>query len=256
MQESIGRMVREINETVEHGLYGVWLYGSVVMDDFRLGWSDIDFFALTEAPLTETQADRLLTLRQRLSKQETDNPYYRCFEGVIASFDEYRSDRCTRAVYWGTTGQRIVNRFGLDPFSRYELAVYSKPVFGGRDRGLFAVPDRAELNGAVRRHYEAIRSCAVQTDERLYSCGWLLDIARCIYTLRYGDVIAKTQAGEWALAERLFPDAEALEKTLEIRKKPLAYRDRDDIRSWLCGLGPTVQRCADVLENELRRCRC
>lgn len=114
-------------------------------------------------------------------------------------------------------------------------------------------PTRAELIDAVRQHCEGIRRYAMETDERLYSCGWLLDIARCMYTLRYGSVISKTRAGAWALEEHLFAEEAALQKTLLIRKDPLAYRDRPDIRSWLRSLGPTVQRYADVLEKELQK---
>jgi len=35
--------------------------------------------------------------------------------------------------------------------------------------------------------------------------GWLLDTARCIYTLRHHDIIAKTRAGLWALKEHMPP---------------------------------------------------
>ena len=105
---------------------------------------------------------------------------------------------------------------------------------------------------AVREHYESIRKYAVQTNESLYSCGWLLDIARCVYTLRYSGVIAKTQAGIWALEEHLFPDEEPLRKTIEIRKAPWRFKDSESTRRWLAGLGPVVQRYADVLEEELR----
>ena len=108
------------------------------------------------------------------------------------------------------------------------------------------------MTEAVRHHYETIRRYAVQTDERLYSCGWLLDIARCVYTLRYHDVISKTQAGLWALSEHLFEDEEPMKRTLEIRQKPMAFKDRDDVKEWLKGLGPVVQRYADVLKKELR----
>lgn len=91
----------------------------------------------------------------------------------------------------------------------------------------------------------------MQTNETLYSCGWLLDISRCIYTLRYSDVIAKTQAGIWALSEHIFEDEEPLRKALVIRQNPMAYRDRDDVKQWLKELGPAVQQYADVLEREL-----
>ncbi len=251
LQASVQHMFSEINAIA--ALHGAWLYGSVVLGDFRRGWSDIDFVAFTREPLTAEQANALLSLRQRLKEREPDNPYYRSFEGVIVSLAEYKSGCFSRLVYWGTSGQRITDRCELDPFARYELAKRGVCVFGSDDRGLFAVPNQEELVAAVRRHYAGIQQCAQQTDESLYSCGWLLDIARCVYTLRTGEVIAKTQAGEQALSEHLFSDEETLKQTLAIRKDPLAYRDRPEIRAWLCSLGPVVQRCADVLERELCR---
>ena len=170
---------------------------------------------------------------------------------MIANLDEYLSGTFSLLVYWGTTGQRITDRHKPDPFSQYELARNGKSVYGSDDRSIFTVPDRVTLIEAVRGHYETIRKYAQQTDERLYSCGWLLDICRCIYTLRKNDVISKTQAGIWALQEHLFFNEDPLTKTIEIRKDPTAYNNREDIRQWLKGLGPIVQQYADVLEFEL-----
>ena len=45
MDRSIQTMTRSIADILEDGLEGFWLYGSTVLDDFRLGWSDIDFVA-------------------------------------------------------------------------------------------------------------------------------------------------------------------------------------------------------------------
>ncbi len=246
-------MAREIAAVLEGKVHSIWLYGSTVMDDFRLGWSDIDFIAFAEEPLTEAQAEALLTLRQSLSARYPQNPYFRCFEGVIVSLEEYRRGEYTRLVYWGTSGQRITNRCDLDVFARYELAVCGVSVYGQGDRSIFPIPERAELNAAVRRHYESIRRYAVATSDSLYSCGWLLDIARCIYTLQFCEVTSKTHAGKWALDEHLFGEEEALRQTLRIRQAPLQYRDREDVKRWLSGLGPTVQAYADVLETELLR---
>ena len=106
---------------------------------------------------------------------------------------------------------------------------------------------------AVRNHYETIRRFAVQTGANLYACGWLLDIARCIYTLRTGDVISKTAAGIWAVKEHIFHDDEALRRAIEIRENPLLYKEEPETKEWLAGLGSTVQDYADVLEGELLR---
>lgn len=253
MRASIERMTQEIAKILDRQVHSIWLYGSVVLGDFRLGWSDLDFLVLTKAPITEAQAAQLLPLRQRLSAQEPDNPYFRCFEGVIANVEEYLTGRYTRLVYWGTSGQRVCDRYEADVFSRYELARYGERICGEGDRLLFSVPDREEMIAAVRNHYEAIRRYAVQTDESLYSCGWLLDIARCLYTLRHGTVIGKTQAGRWALEERLFADERPMRQALLVRENPLEYKDRPAIRAWLRELGPSVQAYADVLEEELRK---
>lgn len=251
MLESITKMTNEISAIMDGKIHNAWLYGSVVLDDFRLGWSDIDFIVLTSEKITERQAQSLVTLRQTLLKKEPENPYYRSFEGIIANLDEYRSNHFSRLIYWGTTGQRITSTYELDAFSRYELAKYSKSVFGKDDWSLFSMPDRQTMISAVRTHYETIRKYATQTDEQLYSCGWLLDIARCIYTLRYHDVISKTQAGIWALNAHIFPDETPLRKAIEIRQHPLLFRDREDVKRWLEKLGPVIQRYADVLEHAL-----
>ena len=250
MYRSVVTIMKAIDAATDGSVYGAWLYGSAVLNDFRLGWSDIDFVALVDRPISESQADKLLMLRQEMLKAEPDNQYYRSFEGVIASLNEYRSQSFQRLVYWGTSGQRITDRHMPDPFALFELAKYGKPVYGGKP-WILPAPGRDELVSAVRRHYESIRKHAVQTTESLYSCGWLLDIARCIYTLRNNDVISKTQAGIWALEEHLFPDEAALRKTIAIRQHPISYKDRHDIKLWLKSLGPVVQECADVLEHEL-----
>ena len=253
MKNAVGTMANEIVRIMAGDVYGIWLYGSAVMDDFRPGWSDIDFVALTNGPVSEDQAEQLVTLRQTMLEKEPGNPYYRSFEGVIANLDEYRGKTFRRLVYWGTGGQRVTDRYEPDVFSAFELAKYGKPVYGGNP-WILPAPSREELIRAVRAHYESIRKYAVQTNESLYSCGWLLDIARCIYTLRNGDVISKTRAGAWALEEHLFPEEEPLRKTLEIRRDPQAFKDRENIRQWLKSLGPAVQLYADTLGNELSVC--
>ncbi len=64
MDDAIGKMTQAIVEIMDGNVCGVWLYGSVALDDFRLGWSDIDFVALTDGPISESQAERLLFLRK------------------------------------------------------------------------------------------------------------------------------------------------------------------------------------------------
>lgn len=72
----------------------------------------------------------------------------------------------------------------------------------------------------VKRHYETIRKYAQKTGRNLYSFGWLLDIARCLYTLRTGKIIAKTAAADWALENNLCPVPDALKAAVKVRRVP------------------------------------
>lgn len=72
-----------------------------------------------------------------------------------------------------------------------------------------------QLREEVIKHYHTIRKHAVKTNESIYSCGWLLDIARGIYTLRTGRIISKTRAGEWVIEQGLCPIEKEMIKTLE-----------------------------------------
>lgn len=251
MNEAIHRMTDRIVSVMDGKVNSIWIYGSIVLNDFQLGWSDIDFIALTENEITEKQARDLLMLRQSMLSDESDNQYYRSFEGIIANINEYFTGNYTRLVYWGTSGQRITDSYSRDVFSSFQLSRYGRIVYGNADRSIFREPTRQKIVDAIKGHYETIRKYAQKTDERLYSCGWLLDIARCIYSLRYNDVISKTQAGIWALNEKLFEDEKPLQKALEIRKNPMASKNSEEIKTWLRELGPVVQQYADVLDKEL-----
>lgn len=253
MERAIARMSQSICDLLEGSMQALYLYGSVTMGDFQPGWSDIDLVCFASSALAEEQAQKLLTLRQQLLQQEPGNPYYRSFEGVIVSLAEFLSGHFTRVVYWGTSGQRILSSCPFDAFARYELLNTGRLVAGEDIRDQLTPPTYSQLRQEIIRHDKAIRSYAVQTDETLYSCGWLLDISRGIYTLRTGEVIAKTKAGEWALQQGLCPVEKELERALQVRRSPLLYRDQPEVKRWLCTLGPAVQRFADVLEKEIAR---
>ena len=78
----------------------------------------------------------------------------------------------------------------------------------------------------------------------------MLDIARCIYTLRTSKIIAKTHAAEWALENNLCPDSEVLRNVLRVRMNPLENNDEQTL-NYAETLAEPIQRFADVLEKEL-----
>lgn len=251
-QLSINRMVWEISRILENCNPAIYMYGSAALDDFKLGWSDIDILVLTEKQISESQANILVGLRQGMLAKEPDNPYYRSFEGGMLTQSAFLAKKNDRVVYWGTSGERITDSYSLDSFGMAELVESGILLYGKDIRKNMKYPDFHELYADVKRHYETIRKYAQSTGRNYYSFGWLLDIARCIYTLRTGKIIAKTKAAEWALENKLCPDADALALAWEVRRNPLKYQDDKTIFDYAETLGEPIQYFADVLEKELR----
>ncbi len=252
ISESVETMTAAIRQILAGNPCTIYLYGSVTMNDFRPGWSDIDLLCLTEHPFDDATAEQLLTLRQDLLLREPNHPYYRSFEGAIVPADDYLTRPSSRAVYWGTSGQRVTRCYVLDPFSQKELLNTGILVCGEDLRPRMKMPAYEDLYAGMVSHYETIRQYAVTVPRRITSYGWLLDIARCIYTLRTGEILSKTAAAEWALENNLCPVPETLRKALYVRKNSLESRENPDILDFTAVLGGDIQRFADVLETELR----
>lgn len=250
-QIAINKMVREISSILQGNEPSIYLYGSSVLNDFRLGWSDIDILVLTYKQITEEQAKKLVGLRQAMLKKGPGNLYYRSFEGGMLTLDAFLTGRADCVVYWGTGGEKITNHYVLDSFGMVELIESSVLLYGNDIRTQLKAPEFSELYADVKHHYKTIRKFAQKTGRSIYSFGWILDIARCIYTLRTGKIIAKTDAADWALENNLCPDPDALRIALEVRRSPLKRKEDKRIFDYAETLAEPIQRFADVLEKEL-----
>jgi len=239
LNETIKTMTGEIVSILADNKPIIYLFGSVVFDDFKLGWSDIDIIVLTEREIPERQADILVGLRQAMLEHYPCNPYFRLFEGGMLSVDAFLNGKNERTVYWGTSGQRITDNFKMDSFGMAELLDNGILVYGEDIRDRITYPTYAQIREDIVHHVRTAR-------EHGTSVGWLLDIARGIYTLRTGKVISKTAAGEWALENNLCPDMGAMQKAVRIRKEPGKYSKDDKSID-----NAVILRFADVLDNEL-----
>ena len=134
-----------------------------------------------------------------------------------------------------------------------ELIESSILLYGNDIRYQLKAPEFSELYADIKRHYDTIRKYAQKTERSIYSFGWMLDIARCIYTLRTGKIIAKTNAGEWALENNFCPVPDTLKTALKVRKAPLNFKTDESALDYAQTLGEPIQKFADVFEKELER---
>ena len=246
---AINTMAVSIYNILESVQPSIYLYGSVTAEDFRPGWSDIDLLVLTQEPITETQADLLLTLRQQLAQRDPDTPYYRAFEGGMLDLGSFLTNESTRVVYWGTTGERIKERHDFSAFDRASLLQNGQLLLGKDVRRHFEMPEYPEIATAVISHAVSIRQHG-KGARSLYAYGWLLDIARCMYTLVNGRLTTKTTAAQWALDEHLCPCPAELSMALTVRRQPELIHD-ESVLAYAEGLTEAIQSFLNLLEKAL-----
>lgn len=101
-------------------------------------------------------------------------------------------------------------------------------------------------------HLKAVRRYAAVTGRSLYSFGWLLDVARGLYTIRTGRVASKTDAGRWALQNALCPDPSCSKRRFACGKRRCACRMTRARWIWPSPLGTPLHASRSVLEEALR----
>ena len=107
----------------------------------------------------------------------------------MLTLDAFLTGKADRVVYWGTSGERITDTYMFDSFGMTELIESSVLLCGKDIQNQLKAPEFSELYADVKHHYETIRKYVQKTGRSFYSFGWMLDIARCIYTLRTGTII-------------------------------------------------------------------
>ncbi|MBQ3157357.1 MAG: nucleotidyltransferase domain-containing protein [Clostridia bacterium] len=247
MRLAINTMAVSIHRILADAQPSIYLYGSVTAEDYRQGWSDIDLLVLTREAITQAQADALVALRQLLAARDPDTPYYRLFEGGMLDLGSFLTGEETRVVYWGTTGQRIKTTHDFSAFDRASLLQNGQLLLGRDVRRHLDMPDYTEITAAAAAHLAAIREHG-KGSRSIYAYGWLLDIARCLYTMVNGRLTTKTDAAQWALDEHLCPCPSELAMALTVRRQPELIRD-ESVLDYAEALTPAIQAFTALLEK-------
>lgn len=247
---AINTMAVSIDRILAETQPSIYLYGSVTAGDYRPGWSDVDLLVLTQSPITESQADALLHLRQLLCQRDPATPHYRLFEGGMLDLGSFLTGEETRVVYWGTTGERIKTRHSFSSFDRLSLLRTGQLLLGRDVRRHMETPTYDEVLSDIRAHLQTIREHG-RGARNLYAYGWLLDIARGLYVVMNGRPATKTDAAQWALDERLCPCPSELAMALTVRRQPELIRDAS-VLDYAEGLTGAIQEFADRLEQALK----
>jgi hypothetical protein len=209
---------------------GLYLVGSVALGDFHPRSSDVDFIAVSSAPVDEGSRQALASVHADLAA-EASRP---AFEGIYVTLDELTRSPVNTAGPVHRDGRLTVGPGGRSPVEWATLAWHGVPVRGPDPAELAVRADTAELTAwtlenldqywkrwITRSKAPATRTAmAMLTD---WGVAWgVLGVSRQHYTVATGQITSKTGAGRYALGQ--FPARwhAVIEEALHCRPEPVS----------------------------------
>jgi hypothetical protein len=180
-------------------LQGLYLVGSLALDDFHDEVSDVDFIAVTDAPDPEL----LRQVHQGLDR----------FDGLYVTFDDLRTNPAKLPDgHYQLDGELRLGNEGRSPVEWITLANHGVAIRGPRPAELRVHADPDELREWVRGNANTYwRQHLDDPADLAYAVGiaWVvLGISRLHYSMVTGDITSKSGAGRHAI--QAFPEHRAI----------------------------------------------
>ncbi|MBO3749671.1 nucleotidyltransferase domain-containing protein [Streptosporangiaceae bacterium NEAU-GS5] len=246
VQETVAAYLREADERAPGLVEGLYLVGSVALDDFRPPVSDIDFVAVTSRRLDPGDLAALRDVHDRL-RRARPRPY---FDGSYVTWDDLSIRAVDSGPGAGVHEHRLQpNDRSADPVTWHTLAGHGVACRGPDPTDLKIRTDPWDLaawtDANLDSYWRPLITGAAKLPTRWglatlvpYGTVWIVTgVARLHYTLATGGITSK--AGAAVYARRRFP-----ERWRRIATEALRLRRGDAGRSLY---GTPLARRADVL---------
>jgi hypothetical protein len=198
-----------LDERIPWRITGLYLVGSLALDDYQSGQSDVDLVAVSDTSLTPAELVEVGQLHRELRRAEPRPG----LDGVYVTWSELQAEPAGLSAPYCLDGRFAPGGgFAANPVTwcvlhRYPLALRgpAKPVVWHRDEALRQWC-RENLDsywagwvqGARRRPLRQLYSLSRQ------AVVWgVLGVTRLHATIRTGDILSKSAAGTYAL--QVFP---------------------------------------------------
>lgn len=231
-------------------IIAAYSFGSAIYDDFHTGYSDLDFFIISDGELSIHDFDRFHKLREEY--KNSDNPYLSVLEGEIISYCAIKNDKKSNVIYWGTSKDRFNTKYGLSGFSMRGLLNNGYLIYGRDVRNEMPYPSEEEMLEQVVSLIKTIRKYAVTVSQNIHSVDWLFLIAQSIYWIKTGGTTGKTDSARWLVDNCHYQWNDLLKPAIEIRQHP-ELSTAEDRTMWLKNLGGDIQIACNSLEQEIKR---
>ena len=201
----VTRYLQLVDESLRGHIEGLYLVGSLALEDYQAGQSDIDFVAVTDDPLTAEEMDRLETVHQALLA-EVGRPW---FDGIYVTWSDLEHNReDAGSVPSSHQGQfKRSGGFEANPVTWLILRNHPRPVRGPvprvwHDRDLLQRWNLNNLNSYWTGMAAQLEAGASRLQEEAIPqvIAWCVPgVVRLTYTIATDDVTSKSSACRYAL---------------------------------------------------------
>ncbi|MET1013848.1 MAG: aminoglycoside adenylyltransferase domain-containing protein [Paenisporosarcina sp.] len=216
-----------VNERFPNLLEGVYLQGSIVLDAYVEGFSDIDFVSVTSRRLLEEDAEALFGIHSRIAEKYKDIE----MDGVYIVWDDLGKLTSDENIYPVYNSGEIRFESYISPITWWLLKTKGIRIIGP-DRTSFTFETRTEdlISYVVNNmnSYWAQRTLSIEnaiseqmilsTEDIDNEIEWsILGLLRQYYTLKEHDIISKLGAGEYGLKHVPTPWHKIIKEAINIR---------------------------------------
>ncbi|MGH4123846.1 MAG: DNA polymerase III subunit beta [Clostridium sp.] len=245
--KSLEEFVNKSNMLLNHSILSAYCFGSAIYEDFHNGYSDLDFFIITDNIISEDDFQKFSSWRTQL--KNSAHPYFSVLEGEIISKNAIKNDIESNTIYWGTSKDSLNLKYGLSGFSLRGLINEGYLIFGKDLRDELPYPSDTKMLNQVNYMVETIIKHAQVTNEDIHSVDWLFLISQSIYWLKTLDTTGKTNAAKWVIDNCDYSWIGILQKAITIRQAPILAITNEN-KEWLKNLGGVIQCACKTLSLE------
>lgn len=247
--DALAVFLRELRGLVGTKLLSFMLYGSLAHGDFSPGYGDLDFMTVVDGQIDAATCDALIALRKPF-RAGCHGEVAAMLEGAFLPREMLCPDVVGAGLWWGTTGERPINRNHLGWLNLLDIRQSGIVIFGLDLRSEIPQPTRSQLLNDVRSACRDIR----EHGEGGYphSSDWLLQSARFLAFLREERLFTKSEAAEWA-AQHASGDWRKQLAACSRYRRDAAFRTAAGTQSWLESLSAPIREACDEVERALSK---
>ena len=255
-------LLRRVGEILQDQLIGMYLHGSLANGGFD-EYSDIDVVIVTASHISEEIFTTLRQMHEQVAK--IDSPWAVQLEVSYIPVNALRRFDPEDKVYshLDRGKDEILHMMSHESdwiVQRHLLREHGIVITGPDPKALIDPVSPDDLRQAVANVLPLWANPALddpsQIKKRGYQSFFVLSLCRMLYTLRYGDVISKSEAASWAM-DTLDPEWKPLiQRALIGRQNPDREAEMQDIQGTLDMMRFTLEQVKPTPYQEVNEVLC